>query len=73
MLVAICTNCSKRYVGWALSEPDHQNCDGCGARLIIRNMNAKYDADLDTMRHSLREEITELKETTEKVVPRFYL
>jgi hypothetical protein len=60
-------------VGWALSNPDYQYCDGCGARLMIRNANVKYDEDLRALGYSRREEKIELEDTVDKVVPQYLL
>jgi len=28
-----CLKCGKTYHGWALTEPEHQTCPKCGAKL----------------------------------------
>lgn len=35
MLKGICPECGAKYYGWALKYPGNQNCDNCGAALII--------------------------------------
>ena len=73
MLVGKCTRCGKRYVGWALSRPEHQTCPDCTARLVIRNMGGKYQPDNVTVAASQRNEVAEWQESLEETLPHFLL
>ena len=35
MIQGKCPQCGQLYYGYALLEPDNQNCDNCGGELII--------------------------------------
>ena len=35
MLQGICPRCGTRFYGWALKNPEHQDCSRCGAWLDI--------------------------------------
>jgi uncharacterized protein (DUF983 family) len=41
MLKGVCPKCGKIYYGWALMNPIHQTCQGCGSQLEIKNMGDK--------------------------------
>jgi len=73
MLVGKCTKCGKRYVGWALSRPEHQTCPDCGIRLVVRNMSENCQPDSETLIAGQRNGIAEWPETQEKAAPNFKL
>ena len=73
MLVGKCTKCGKRYLGWALSQPEHQYCDDCGVKLIIRNMGMNNQPDDKIIAASLRSGKEEWQESLENTLPHFLL
>jgi hypothetical protein len=73
MLVGKCTNCDKRYTGWALSQPEHQYCDECGTKLVIRNMGIYYKSDEEISAAALRNGKEEWQESLEITLPHFLL
>ena len=73
MLVGKCTKCGKRYTGWALSRPEHQSCDDCGVKLVIRNMGVNYKPDDERLAVSLRARKEEWQEALENTLPHFML
>ena len=73
MLVGKCTKCSRRYEGWALYSPDHQTCDECGARLIIRNRAESFQVDSKNLAASMRTGKEEWRESLENTLPDFFL
>jgi DNA-directed RNA polymerase subunit RPC12/RpoP len=76
MLVGKCTRCGKQYVGWALSRPEHQECNDCGAKLVIRNIRNignNYQSDNKTLASSLRSGKEEWQEALENTLPHFLL
>jgi len=73
MLVGKCTKCGKRYIGWALSRPEHQNCPECGVSLVVRNMSEKYQPDTDTLINAQRNGVAEWQEVVENKTPHFML
>jgi DNA-directed RNA polymerase subunit RPC12/RpoP len=73
MLVGKCARCGKQYTGWALSRPEHQKCNDCGVKLIIRNMNVNYQPDSKRLADSLRAGKEEWREALENTLPHFLL
>jgi len=73
MLVGKCTKCGKRYIGWALSKPEHQTCPECGIRLVIRNMSENCPPDNETVAASQINGIAEWQEALENTLPHFLL
>lgn len=73
MLVGRCTRCGKRYIGWALSRPEHQECDYCGVKLIIRNMGVNYQLDDKIDIAIKRSGKEEWQEALEHTLPHFLL
>ena len=73
MLVGQCTKCGKRYVGWALTRPEHQRCNDCGIKLVIRNMGVNYQPDDEALAASLRSGKEEWQEALENTLPHFLL
>jgi len=39
----ICPECGIHYYGWALTQPEHQNCQKCGARLELVSKHPTTD------------------------------
>ena len=73
LLVGKCTKCGKRYIGWALSRPEYQNCPDCGVRLVVRNMVGKYQPDSETAIAAQRDEIAEWQEAREDETTHFII
>jgi DNA-directed RNA polymerase subunit RPC12/RpoP len=73
MLVGKCTKCNKRYIGWALSRPEHQECPECSTKLIIRNMGANYKPDSTTLAAAMGTGKEEWQESLENTLPHFLL
>jgi DNA-directed RNA polymerase subunit RPC12/RpoP len=73
MLVGKCTKCGKRYIGWALSRPEHQACLECGGRLVVRNMNENYQPGTETVVTVQRTGIAEWQEALEDVTTHFII
>ena len=73
MLVGKCPRCGKRYMGWALSRPEHQECNDCGVKLVIRNTNVNYQPDGERLADSLRVRKEEWQEALENTLPDFLL
>jgi len=40
---AICPKCGAHYYGWALTQPEHQNCPKCGAKLELVSKHPTTD------------------------------
>ena len=73
MLVGNCMRCGKRYVGWALSRPEHQVCLECGATLVVRNMSENYQPHLKKTISAQRSGSIELQEALEEKPPHLLL
>jgi DNA-directed RNA polymerase subunit RPC12/RpoP len=73
MLVGKCTKCGKRYIGWALSRPEHQACLECGGRLVVRNMSEDRPPDTETAVNAQRNGIAEWQEVVKNKTPHFML
>ena len=73
MLVGKCAKCGKQYIGWALSQPEHQYCDDCGIKLIIRNMGVNYPIDDKIVTAINRSGKEEWQEALENTLPHFLL
>ena len=73
MLVGKCTKCGKRYVGWALSRPEHRKCPDCGVGLVVRNMTEKQQPDSATLMAAQTRGIAEWQDSLEETLPHFLL
>jgi DNA-directed RNA polymerase subunit RPC12/RpoP len=73
MLVGKCVRCDKRYIGWALSRPEHQMCPNCGSRLLICNMSEKYQQYAQETLSVQKDGMAEWQESLESMLPNFLL
>jgi DNA-directed RNA polymerase subunit RPC12/RpoP len=73
MLVGKCTRCDKRYIGWALSRPEHQMCPNCGTRLLVYSMDERYQPDAQTTLSVQKDKIGEWQEALESMLHNFLL
>ena len=73
MLVGKCIRCDKRYIGWALSRPEHQMCPYCGTRLLVYDMDGEYQPDAQTTLSVQKDGIAEWQEALENILPSFLL
>jgi hypothetical protein len=64
MLQGICPRCGSRFYGWALKNPEHQDCSRCGSWLEISEVTLEHQSipatinniyTPDNIRHILKE------------------